>query len=63
MKENVADMMAAGSTCVPLETPIMNVRLAHAYVPWQRLCGTMSPLQSLKAGTIFPELTDQYGIW
>jgi len=41
----------------------VDVRLAHAYVPWQRLCGTMSPLQSLKAGTIFPELTNQYGIW
>ena len=63
MKENVADMMAPGSTCVPLETPIMDVRLAHAYVPWQKLCGTMSPMQSLKSGTIFPELTDQYGIW
>ena len=63
MKENVVDMMAPGSTCVPLETPIMDVRLAHAYVPWQKLCGTMSPVQSLKSGTIFPELTDQYGIW
>jgi hypothetical protein len=63
MKEDVAGMMAAGSACVPLETPIMNVRLAHAYVPWQRLCGTMSPLQSLKEGTIFPELTGHYGVW
>ena len=63
MKENVANMMAPGSTCIPLETPIMDVRLAHAYVPWQKLCGTMSPVQSLKSGTIFPELTDQYGIW
>ncbi len=63
MKENVAEMMAPGSSCVPLETPIMDVRLAHAYVPWQKLCGTMSPVQSLKSGTIFPELTDQYGIW
>lgn len=63
MKENVADMMAPSSTCVPLETPIMDVRLAHAYVPWQKLCGTMSPVQSLKSGTIFPELTVQYGTW
>ena len=63
MKENVANMMAPGSTCIPLETPIMDVRLAHAYVPWQKLCGTMSPVQSLRSGTIFPELTDQYGIW
>ncbi len=63
MNENATNMMAPGGACVPLETPIMNVRLAHAYVPWQKLCGTMSPLQSLKSGTIFPELTDQYGIW
>ena len=63
MKENVANMMAPGSTCIPLETPIMDVRLAYAYVPWQKLCGTMSPVQSLRSGTIFPELTDQYGIW
>ena len=62
MKENVG-MMAAGGTCIPLETPIENVRLAHAYVPWQLLCGTMPPIQSLKAGTIFPELTGHYGVW
>ncbi len=63
MKENVADMMAPGSSCVPLETPIMNVRLAHAYVPWQKLCGTMTPLQSLKSGTIFPELLGHYEMY
>jgi hypothetical protein len=63
MKENVNDMMAPMKTCVPLETPIMDVRLAHAYVPWQLLCGTMAPVQSLKAGTIFPELLGHYGDW
>jgi hypothetical protein len=63
MKDNVNDMMAPMKTCVPLETPIMDVRLAHAYVPWQLLCGTMAPVQSLKAGTIFPELLGHYGNW
>ena len=61
MKENVG-MMAAGAPVFPWKRP-SNVRLAHAYVPWQQLCGTMSPIQSLKAGTIFPELTGHYGVW
>ncbi len=62
MRDNVSDMTPGGN-CIPLETPIMNVRLAHAYVPWQKLCDTMSPIRSLKEGTIFPELTNHYGIW
>lgn len=46
--------------CIPQETIIRNVRLAAAYVPYQKLCTTFSPIQSLKAGTIFPELFSPY---
>ncbi len=42
--------------CIPQETVITNVRLAAAYVPYQKLCTLFSPLESLKRGTAFPEL-------
>lgn len=42
--------------CIPQETVIYNVRLARAYVPFQKFCTTYVPLESLKRGTIFPEL-------
>lgn len=42
--------------CVPQELVIRNVRLAAAYVPYQCLCQTFNPLESLKKGTAFPEL-------
>ena len=46
--------------CVPQEEVIQNVRLAAAYVPWQKMCSTFSPLEALKRGTIFPELYSPY---
>ncbi|WP_207719849.1 spore coat associated protein CotJA [Clostridium algidicarnis] len=42
--------------CIPQETVITNVRLAAAYVPYQKLCTLFSPIESLKRGTVFPEL-------
>lgn len=47
--------------CVPQETYIDNVVLAHAYVPIQKLCGTYSPLGALVRGTAFPPLYNVYG--
>lgn len=46
--------------CVPQETTIRNVRLATAYIPFQRFCSTFSPAEGLKKGTIFPELYSPY---
>jgi hypothetical protein len=42
--------------CVPQETVIRNVRLAAAYVPWQKMCELLNPIEALKKGTAFPEL-------
>ena len=50
----------ASPKCVPQETVIKNVELAHAYVPFQKLCGTFSPLAALAHGTAFPPLYDPY---
>lgn len=41
--------------------PIMNIRLAHAYVPFQRLECIYPPEIGLARGTIFPELDRPYG--
>ena len=46
--------------CIPQETIIKNIRLAAAYVPYQKLCTLFSPLEALKRGTIFPELYSPY---
>jgi hypothetical protein len=46
--------------CMPQETVIRNVRLAAAYVPYQKLCAILSPLESLSKGTVFPELYSPY---
>ncbi|MEF2112537.1 spore coat associated protein CotJA [Clostridium frigoriphilum] len=37
-----------------------HVRLAAAYVPYQKLCTIFSPLEALKRGTAFPELYSPY---
>ncbi len=59
--EDYPDMYAPQSTaCVPMETTITDVQLAHAYVPWEKMCATFTPLRSLKAGTAFPPLTGLY---
>ena len=46
--------------CIPQETTITNVRLATAYVPFQKFCATLSPIRSLMEGTAFPELQSPY---
>jgi len=46
--------------CIPQETVIKNVRLAAAYVPYQKLCTLFAPLEALKRGTAFPELFSPY---
>ena len=46
--------------CIPQETVIKNVRLAAAYVPYQKLCTLFAPLEALKRGTVFPELFSPY---
>jgi hypothetical protein len=46
--------------CVPQETVLRNVKLARAYVPFQKLCSLYSPIDALKRGTAFPELYSPY---
>jgi len=48
------------NNCIPQETEIKNVRLAAAYVPYQKLCTLFTPLEALKRGTAFPELYSPY---
>ena len=48
------------SGCIPQETVIRDVRLAMAYVPYQKLCTLFSPIEALKRGTAFPELYSPY---
>lgn len=47
--------------CMPQELVIERVELAHAYVPFQKFCGTCSPEEGLRMGTIFLELYSPYG--
>lgn len=46
--------------CIPQETTIRNVRLAAAYVPYQKLCTILCPIEALKHGTAFLELYSPY---
>lgn len=46
--------------CIPQETEIRDVRLAVAYVPYQKMCTLFSPLEALRKGTVFPELYSPY---
>jgi hypothetical protein len=46
--------------CIPQELVIRNVRLAAAYVPYQKLCTLFSPIEALRKGTAFPELYSPY---
>jgi len=50
----------ADESCVALETPIEDVKLAHAYVPNQKFCKTYAPMTALSKGTIFPSLSGLY---
>lgn len=53
-------LLSQSGNCIPQETILRNVKLAHAYVPFQKLCTTLSPMEGLKKGTIFPELFSPY---
>jgi len=46
--------------CTPQETVIKDVKLAAAYVPFQKLCSLFHPLDALIYGTVFPELVSPY---
>ncbi|MFL0251133.1 spore coat associated protein CotJA [Clostridium neuense] len=61
MYESIPDTdYSRRKTCIPQETVIANVRLASAYVPFQKMCSTLPPVEALKKGTIFPELYSPY---
>lgn len=48
--------MSENKACIPQEMTITNVKLANAYVPFQKFCGVNAPVDSLMEGTAFPEL-------
>jgi hypothetical protein len=52
---------AMHTDCIDRETELRDMKLAHAYVPFQKLCPTFVPLTALKKGTIFPGLVGVYG--
>lgn len=58
MSDSSLDIRCRG--CIPQETSIHCVRLATAYVPFQRYCGVWSLCRSLTTGTAFPELYSPY---
>lgn len=47
---------AENKGCIPQETMINDVKLAHAYVPFQKFCTALPPDAALMRGTAFPEL-------
>lgn len=57
---NTNNPKATFDKCVPQEAYISNVELAHAYVPFQKLCNTFTPLGALITGTAFPSLYNVY---
>lgn len=58
-KEN-AQQYFPGTSCIPQETSIKDVRLAAAYIPYEILCTLFMPMEALKRGTAFPELYSPY---
>lgn len=46
--------------CIPQEIVIRNVKLARAYVPFQKFCSIFLPEEALHKGTAFPELYQPY---
>ena len=58
---NIYDPEVTAAGCVPQETTIEGVKLAHAYVPFQKLCDTFTPEGALMKGTAFPPLVNVYG--
>ena len=66
MSSNMAPMSSnmmpmVDKSCVPQETVITDVQLAQAYVPFEKMCTTFTPLSGLKNGTIFPPLHEVSG--
>ncbi len=61
MQDRQMNDMMPDKACVPWEQVIKDVKIAHAYVPIQKLCTTLMPMKSLIEGTAFPELIDVYG--
>lgn len=59
-KLDIEDINLPQDKCIPQETVIRNVRLAAAYVPYQKLCTLLCPIEALKHGTAFPELYSPY---
>ena len=57
---NKMNKCTTSKNCIPQETVIKHVRLAAAYVPYQKLCTLFTPLEALKRGTAFPELYSPY---
>lgn len=64
MSDNIMSELVSNysslDACIPQETIIKNVRLAAAYVPYQKLCTLLSPFEALSIGTAFPELFSPY---
>lgn len=56
------DKCSCNCNCIPQETTIKNVKLARAYVPYQKLCKLLYPIEALKYGTAFPELYSPYDV-
>ncbi len=52
---NLGSVQDATVYCRPM-------KLAHAYVPFQRIGCLFPPMKGLDAGTIFPELYRPYGV-
>lgn len=46
--------------CIPHEIVLKNLKLARAYVPFQKFCTVFSPEEGLRKGTAFPELYEPY---
>lgn len=63
MVNNMPNSLPNASTqpCVPQEEYLDNIKLAHAYVPFQKLCNVFDPQTALVQGTVFPPLVNVYG--
>lgn len=46
--------------CVPYDKNIEVTGLAKAYIPMQKICELLTPMQSIINGTVFPELVSYY---
>jgi len=46
--------------CIPQEIVIRDLKLARAYVPFQKFCSIFSYEEGLHKGTAFPELYQPY---